>query len=267
MASSEYPNDQARPNLEVTTMTRSGDPQAVYIESECCTSCGIPWDAAPEVFEDGEYSCVVRRQPTTATELRRVLTVFRSQDVGCIRYGGRDPRVLAILRRTGCAEYCDHADSTPTPRSHASPPSTPLATPATDAAPGWRGPLTRPHRGANRLRSLLLATALVALLTLVEGLALLSQSAPAALLRLVFGGLALALSWATSRGARSAYFALLGLLAVAAVSTFALSRVDPTQDTAALRALLLAALGGALLSCRPQLASTPPATAIDPIDP
>lgn len=89
------------------TMTRSGDPNGLYVDTECCLSCGVPWDLAPEIFADGEETCVVKRQPATPTEYRRVLRVFRTQDLGCVRYGGQDPRVLRILRRAGCAFDCD----------------------------------------------------------------------------------------------------------------------------------------------------------------
>jgi hypothetical protein len=90
----------------------------IYVESDCCTSCGIPWELAPEVFSEGEQSCVVRRQPETLTELRRTLRVLRTQDLGCVRYGGSDARVLRILTRAGCANTCDQraapAGSAPT---------------------------------------------------------------------------------------------------------------------------------------------------------
>ncbi len=86
---------------------RSGDVKGVYVEADCCTSCGVPWTTAPSTFADGPDSCVVVGQPTGVTELRRVLRVMRTQELGCVRYGGRDVRVLDLLRRAGCREYCD----------------------------------------------------------------------------------------------------------------------------------------------------------------
>ena len=83
----------------------------IYVVSTCCLDCGIPWALAPEVFAAGSESCVVKRQPSGATELRRVLRVFRSQELTCIRYGGRNPRARAILERVGCADACDDAEA------------------------------------------------------------------------------------------------------------------------------------------------------------
>lgn len=90
-------------------MVASGDRSGVYVETDCCTSCGLPWHFAPEVFRDGQQSCEVIRQPSTATELRHVLRVFRAQELNCIRYGGTNGRVLAALERAGCKDQCDHA--------------------------------------------------------------------------------------------------------------------------------------------------------------
>jgi len=87
---------------------RSGDALGVYVEVDCCTSCGVPWTVAPEIFEKGTDSCLVKRQPQGATELRRVLRVFRTQELTCIRYGGGDPRALSILSDVKCEDQCDH---------------------------------------------------------------------------------------------------------------------------------------------------------------
>lgn len=86
---------------------KSGDVKGLYVETECCTSCGVPWSIAPELFADGGASCLVKRQPSGATELRRALRVLRTQDVGCIRYGGTTARVLAILDKVECSQYSD----------------------------------------------------------------------------------------------------------------------------------------------------------------
>src|SRR4051812_29125062 len=83
----------------------------VYVDSDCCTNCGVPWHFAPEVFGQGRDVCYVKRQPVGVTELRKVLRVFRSQELGCIRYAGRDARIVSILRRVGEAEACDLDDA------------------------------------------------------------------------------------------------------------------------------------------------------------
>jgi hypothetical protein len=105
---------------------KSGDTTGIYIETECCTSCGVPWTLAPEVFEDGEASCLVKRQPVGATELRKTLRVLRTQDLNCIRYGGRDPRALALLEAADCGEACDRAGADSDRPSRARRPTEPL---------------------------------------------------------------------------------------------------------------------------------------------
>jgi hypothetical protein len=79
----------------------------VYVDTNCCTTCGIPTDLAPEVFAWGRDTCYVKRQPHGATELRRVLRVFRSQELDCIRYAGSNPRMIAILTKVGEGDKCD----------------------------------------------------------------------------------------------------------------------------------------------------------------
>jgi hypothetical protein len=84
----------------------------VYVDSDCCTNCGVPWHYAPEVFGKGPDVCYVKRQPEGVTELRKVLRVFRYQELGCVRYAGHDTRIVSILRRVGEGESCD-LDSAP----------------------------------------------------------------------------------------------------------------------------------------------------------
>jgi hypothetical protein len=86
---------------------KSGDAAGLYVETECCTSCGVPWSVAPELFVEGEASCAVTRQPAGAVELRRALRVLRTQEFGCIRYGGNAARVLAILDKAKCLQHSD----------------------------------------------------------------------------------------------------------------------------------------------------------------
>src|SRR5688500_1116509 len=90
--------------------TSSGERSGLYVDTTCCITCGIPWTYAPDIFREGEHSCLVARQPSGATELRRTLRVFRHQELTCVRYGGRNPRVLHILRRVNCAATCDELD-------------------------------------------------------------------------------------------------------------------------------------------------------------
>ena len=82
-------------------------PGEIYIAAECCTGCGVPPKLAPELFEEGAPVCTVKRQPRTATELRRALRVFRQQDLSCVRYRGGHSRVHLVLSKVGCAAHAD----------------------------------------------------------------------------------------------------------------------------------------------------------------
>ena len=90
---------------------RTSTASEIYVESQCCTSCGIPWSVAPDLFEERDGTCAVRRQPRTVPELRRALKVFVTQDLGCVRYRGTDPRVVALLTKVGCRTHCDEPES------------------------------------------------------------------------------------------------------------------------------------------------------------
>jgi hypothetical protein len=79
----------------------------VYVDSQCCTNCGVPVAHAPENFAWGAESCYVKRQPRTTTELRQVLEVFRYQELDCVRYAGRDRRIIRILERVNEGDKVD----------------------------------------------------------------------------------------------------------------------------------------------------------------
>ena len=83
---------------------------AVYVDSDCCTNCGVPVHVAPEVFAWGPGVCFVKKQPSGPTELRKVLRVFRQQDLGCIRYAGRNRRIISLLEKVGEGSACDRDD-------------------------------------------------------------------------------------------------------------------------------------------------------------
>jgi hypothetical protein len=80
-----------------------------YVEDGCCTSCGIPEHFAPDLFEPGSTGeqCYVKMQPTAPDEFSRMLEVFRTQEVGCIRYRGADPWVLKSIEEMGEGSQCD----------------------------------------------------------------------------------------------------------------------------------------------------------------
>jgi hypothetical protein len=68
-----------------------------YVENGCCTICGLPQALAPDLFGEDSEQCYVRKQPTDSTELARMLEVLYGQELGCIRYGGRDLGVIKTI--------------------------------------------------------------------------------------------------------------------------------------------------------------------------
>jgi hypothetical protein len=86
-----------------------------YVEDGCCTTCDVPIDNAPELFEYDENQCYVKQQPRTREELDRMLLVMRSQELGCIRYRDNDPEILGRLTDLGAATSCDRISAAPPP--------------------------------------------------------------------------------------------------------------------------------------------------------
>jgi hypothetical protein len=78
-----------------------------YVEAGCCLHCGVLREIAPALFESQDESCFVKRQPKTRDELDRMLRVIRAQDLGCVRYKGRDRAILERLREQGDEFWCD----------------------------------------------------------------------------------------------------------------------------------------------------------------
>lgn len=98
--------ERARRRREREQLRLQADSE-IYVDDSCCTSCGVPWSVAPDLFEERGQSCTVLRQPRTVPELRRALRVFVTQDLGCVRYRGTDRRVVELLTRVGCRAHCD----------------------------------------------------------------------------------------------------------------------------------------------------------------
>jgi len=205
-------------------MTTSGNPEAVHVETDCCTSCGVPWHYAPEVFRQGESSCEVVRQPRNATELRRVLTVFQSQDLDCVRYGGSDARVIALLERVGCATNCGPYQSPPT-----------VVAPSRVAPPAG-------------LRSVLAVVAATSALTLVAGFSALSSGNLVAWLGCLAGASGIVLSWAAWRRQRWGFLGI--ILLAGAVSLVALVTSLAGHRVSILGPLLFISAAFALFSMR-----------------
>lgn len=78
-------------DLTARPMGQAGD---YYVVADCCTTCGIPWLLAPDLFNYDGAGCWVMRQPQTLQEKTRMTEVVEAQELGCIRYRGDDPTVL-----------------------------------------------------------------------------------------------------------------------------------------------------------------------------
>lgn len=76
-------------------------PGDFYVEYDCCLTCEVPFQIAPELFSYAEppaMHCYVSRQPATEDEFRRMVRVMAEADLMCIRYRGADKdRVAALL--------------------------------------------------------------------------------------------------------------------------------------------------------------------------
>jgi hypothetical protein len=95
----------------MTRESESAEPKSAfgdfYVQDACCTSCGVPQAIAPDLVgwkNENLTQCYWLKQPQTADELERTIKIIYTQELGCHRYGGKDP---AILRRLP-AEDCDH---------------------------------------------------------------------------------------------------------------------------------------------------------------
>ena len=79
-----------------------------YVQFDCCTLCGVPWDIAPDLFSYDDSGCWVARQPATPLEESKMVQVFATQDLNCIRYRGTQLTILQALRAVGERRQCDY---------------------------------------------------------------------------------------------------------------------------------------------------------------
>jgi hypothetical protein len=83
-------------------------PGPFYVVDGCCTACDVPFAEAPGLFEyDRKNHCFVKRQPSTKTELNRMLRAAWAAELQCIRYRGQDPDVLRRFGELGEPHLCD----------------------------------------------------------------------------------------------------------------------------------------------------------------
>ncbi|MES2945756.1 MAG: hypothetical protein V4772_23050 [Pseudomonadota bacterium] len=87
-------------------------PGDFYVEDGCCTSCNMPFTVAPDLFaSDPDGHCYVSKQPADPGEVYRMVQAFSVQEVGCIRYKGKNRVIKIQLIATGEGNQCDSLDA------------------------------------------------------------------------------------------------------------------------------------------------------------
>jgi hypothetical protein len=77
-----------------------------YVVNNECIACGAPHVVAPDLIgwaKTDEHHCIWKKQPETPEELEQAFAAFDASEVGCYRYAGTDPVVIARIGH----EYCD----------------------------------------------------------------------------------------------------------------------------------------------------------------
>lgn len=86
-------------------------PGDFYVEDQCCVTCGIPVEKAPDVFawfgEPEASHCVVAKQPITNEAVSRTLIVMCAAELQCIRYRGTDANIIRRILEMDRADLCD----------------------------------------------------------------------------------------------------------------------------------------------------------------
>lgn len=83
-------------------------PRDFYVVNHECTCCGAPHEVAPDLigWSNPEMNhCIWKKQLETAQEREQAFAAFDMCCLGCYRYAGSDPRIIA---RVG-VDYCDNA--------------------------------------------------------------------------------------------------------------------------------------------------------------
>ena len=90
-----------------------------FYVSEGCILCNAPETTAPDLIatakEDGElskdsdtdYSCFIKRQPSSKDEIELIAEAMQSSCVECLRYRGTNADVIEILSNNDCKHLCD----------------------------------------------------------------------------------------------------------------------------------------------------------------
>jgi hypothetical protein len=83
-------------------------PGGFYVEDGYCMACGVAHSIAPNLFSQTEEEIWHRfgkKQPETREELDQAVKVLHTQELGCHRYSGSDPSMLAGLPADCCDYY------------------------------------------------------------------------------------------------------------------------------------------------------------------
>jgi hypothetical protein len=92
-------------------------PGDFYVVNDECITCGAPHAVAPDLIgwaKNVEYEhCIWKKQPQTPEEFEQAFAAFDASEVGCYRYAGDDPKIMA---RIGL-DFCDQTASDSKPRS------------------------------------------------------------------------------------------------------------------------------------------------------
>ncbi|MFN9460233.1 MAG: hypothetical protein ACK6D7_23070 [Acidobacteriota bacterium] len=83
-------------------------PGDFYVVDHECASCGAPHEVASDLigWSNPEIGhCIWKKQPETAQEMQQALAAFDACCLGCYRYAGSDPNIIA---KVGVA-HCDNA--------------------------------------------------------------------------------------------------------------------------------------------------------------
>ena len=95
--------------MESRTAYPKNVPGDFYVEDGCCISCNIPFTEAPDLFESADDGhCYVAKQPSSPAEVHRMTMALQVQEVGCIRYKGKNRVIQILLVGTGEGNQCDY---------------------------------------------------------------------------------------------------------------------------------------------------------------
>ncbi len=111
-------------------------PGDFYVDSYCCTACGVPQAAAPDLVgwtDEKSPQCRWKKQPSTPAEFTQAFAIFDGQELGCHRYAGSDPE---IQQRVGI-ENCDLPLNAPKQLEPISPSSADETAETKRRAPVW----------------------------------------------------------------------------------------------------------------------------------